>query len=195
MPLPVVVVASGGLPVYQSTTGGLPLEISVLPGALPVTIVISGGIPCLDPAGNVFTPAFSLTAPVLDWTTAASDNTPGFSVSGASLDIAPVGAKIEIQISTDVDFTPPPTDTELGDVTGNPVAIDVSPALADGTYWARARILSSADVALSDWSNVETETIETSRQFAMFSPIYSGIYMNASGSRQTTVGGAYLNEG
>lgn len=144
--------------------------------------------------GN-YNPSFSLTALTLAWATAASDNTPGFSVSGDSLDVAPVGAQIEVQVSTDVGFTPPPADTELSAVTGNPTTVTVSPALADAQYWARARLLDSGDNPLTDWSNVVTETIVTAKQFAMFSPIYGGIYMNASGTRQTPVGGAYLNEG
>lgn len=117
--------------------------------------------------GTYGTPGFALDALTLAWSTAASDNTPGFEVSGDSLDVAPVGAQIEIQVSTDVDFTPPPADTELSAVSGNPTTVAVSPALSDGQYWARARLLDSGDVPLTDWSNVVTETIATTSKLLL----------------------------
>lgn len=119
---------------------------------------------------------FALDALTLAWSTAASDNTPGFEVSGDSLDVAPVDAQIELQVADDVNFTPPPSDTELSAVTGNPVSMAVSPALSDGQYWARARLLDSGDAPLTDWSNVVTETIVTSSaEFSQYFTRTSGL--------------------
>lgn len=132
---------------------------------------------------------FSLTALTLVWSTAASDNTPGFSVSGDSLDVAPVGAQIEVQVSTDVDFTPPPADTELSAVSGNPTTVAVSPALANAQYWARCRLLDSGDAPLTDWSNVVTETIAAGRQFAA-----NGTYIISAQTRQYAANGNYIVE-
>lgn len=134
---------------------------------------------------------FALDALTLAWSTAATDNTPGFSVSGDSLDVAPVDAQIELQVADDVNFTPPPSDTELSAITGNPVTIDVSPALSDGQYWARARLLDSGDTPLTDWSNVVTKTISsvTPRQFAA-----NGIYIISANTRQYAANGNYIVE-
>lgn len=160
MPLPVRVVASGGLPVQLSLTAfGMPVEISTLPGALPVQIVLTGGVPCLDVLGGVFAPGFSLTAPVLDWDDDTTDSTPDFI---ADLTGPLVDDDIVLEWDNDIDFSSPiSTDANIVDA-GEALALSVAFAvgsLADGTYYFRAKHGRSG--SYSAWSNTETVTILT----------------------------------
>lgn len=155
----VVIVESGGLPVTQVTGGGNAAPFTVVTGnGFPVTLVSTLGtaVALYNLDGTEYS---SLTAPVLTWTSGVTDNTPNFSAPQPA--DPPAGLRIELQLATDVGFTPPPTDTELADVTVDPVLVAISPSVADGTYWARARWIDAADAALSDWSNVETKTVDT----------------------------------
>lgn len=103
---------------------------------------------------------FSLTAPVLTWVTATDDNTPLFEADFTNLLLNDVG---RLQISTDVGFTSPTdytntADDQVGEIDALLLAFTTG-ALADGTYWVRARHERGATV--SSWSNVETKTIAT----------------------------------
>lgn len=204
MPLPVRVVVIGGLPVQQATAG-LPLEISILPGALPVTIVISGGVPCLDPLGNVFAPAFPLTAPVAVWVSAPSVAQATFNIDvdedvvatnrifgRASLSPAVDGDGFFTSILEEVDF-----EIQGADLTDFFIETFEFAPFADGLTYVQFWITDASDVQLSPVSNTISETIAAtvSRQTSFFSPIYGGIYMNETGIRQAPVGGLYLNEG
>lgn len=109
-------------------------------------------------SGRGSTPGFSLTALTLARTSADSDNTLDFSAPQPA--DPPVGLRIELQVSTDANFTPPPTESVLDDVLADPVTLTTD-AVADDEYWARARWIDASDNALSDWSNVLNFTIAT----------------------------------
>lgn len=181
MALPVRVVASGGLPVQLSLTAfGMPVEISTLPGALPVQIVLTGGVPCLDVLGGVFA---SLTAPVLTWVSADTDNTPLFEGVFTDLQENDVG---RLQISTDAGFTAPTEITNTADA-AEVLALQLdytSGALINAQYWVRVRHERGASV--SAWSNVETKTI------AVAVPVLSSPVDNATG--QTTGSGTVTTD-
>lgn len=50
MALPVVIVASGGIPVTEIAAGGPGLPVEVADTGLPVTIVAAGGLPVIGAA-------------------------------------------------------------------------------------------------------------------------------------------------
>jgi len=116
------------------------------------------------PSGNKFsaygTPGFSLTAPVLTWTTASNDTTPGFDV-----DLDPTVAVddvITLEYDNNSDFSSP-TDTETNVVDAGEAAAFlinfVLGALGEGTYYFRAK--HSRGASDSAWSNTETVIIDT----------------------------------
>lgn len=104
-----------------------------------------------------FTSGFSFTAPVLTRTSADNDNTLNFSAPQPAS--PPIGLRIELQVATDVNFTPPPTEEVLEDVLADPVTLTTG-AVADDEYWARARWIDANDDPLSNWSNVLNFTID-----------------------------------
>jgi len=103
-------------------------------------------------------------APVLTWTSGVTDSTPNFSVNlpdglGAPHD-AVDGDVIYLEIADNISFTTTSTDTlDAGDIAGDPVAMEQTTPLADGTYYARARIKRGA--SFGAYSNVESKTLAT----------------------------------
>lgn len=102
-------------------------------------------------------------APVLTWTSGVTDTTPNFSVNlpsglGAPSD-AVSGDVIYLEIADNISFTTTSTDTlDAGDVTGDIVAMEQATPLADGTYYARARLKRGSSYGA--YSNTETKTID-----------------------------------
>ena len=103
-------------------------------------------------------------APVLTWTSGVTDSTPNFSVNlpdglGAPHD-AVDGDVIYLEIADNISFTTTSTDTlDAGDVSGDIVAMEQATPLADGTYYARARLKRGA--SFGPYSNTETKTLTT----------------------------------
>jgi hypothetical protein len=169
---PVTVVVSGGVPVVDATplsgtaltnptTYGVPVT-PVESGARPVTIVASGAPPIVFIAengvdyllgGSGGSPVVVPDAPVLIWTSLATESDPTFDVL---LDTPLVGDTIYLQIDDNALFSSPAEYTNTIDA-GEAVAMAVQftgfTLLADGTWYARAKHNTS------DWSNTETKTI------------------------------------
>lgn len=105
-------------------------------------------------------PGFILAAPVLTWDAETADTTPDFTID---FDEAVIATDvIRFQIDDDIAFGSPTevTDTlDAAEILAGAISLAAG-ALADGTYYARARVERSA-VPASDWSNVETVTIST----------------------------------
>lgn len=101
-------------------------------------------------------------APVLTRTTANSDNTPDYSLLATN----PVdGDTFEVQESNSIDFSGSVDTTDLGFIAANPVAIPTSTVLADGPWWARAKMVHLG--VSSAWSNVVAFTITTTSKLLL----------------------------
>jgi hypothetical protein len=101
---------------------------------------------------------FILSAPVLTWDEEADDSTPDFTVdfdeNVAADDV------VRFQIDDNSGFTSPTEATntlDAAEILAGEIAMAMS-ELADGTYYARARVERNSN-PISDWSNVEEITI------------------------------------
>lgn len=177
MPLPVRIVASGGLPVQESLTAfGLPIELSTLPGAIPVRIVTTGGVPCLDAVGNVF--GLSFTAPLTAFASATdpdSDNTQDLDTTFyediETHYIQTVGTFGSATVSEPYDID----DLNLIDATeaGNLATAFTSGAIPDGLVSFKQRVADASRNGESAWGNTVSKTI-TANAGAFFAPRYFG---------------------
>jgi hypothetical protein len=99
---------------------------------------------------------------VLTWTSASTDATPTFSVVlpqgfGSPFDIQD-GDDLYLQVSDTSDFSSAlQPEVTLADVEDNPVTLECTTQLGNGTFYARVRI--ERGLQVSDYSNVETVTI------------------------------------
>jgi hypothetical protein len=126
-------------------------------GTLTITQLAARGIPyvgLLDSLGAAGgSPVVVPDAPVLIWTSLATESDPTFDVL---LDTPLVGDTIYLQIDDNALFSSPAEYTNTIDA-GEAVAMAVQftgfTLLADGTWYARAKHNTS------DWSNTETKTI------------------------------------
>lgn len=125
------------------------LYVSMTPFIYP-----SAGIRVTDVAGTI---GINLTAPVLTWTSLTTDTTPEFDVDLTAPEVADV---ITLEYDDNSDFSSAiDTETNIVD-SGEASALLVNfvlGALADGTYYFRAKHARGASV--SAWSNTETVTI------------------------------------
>lgn len=98
--------------------------------------------------------AVGALAPILTWITPSSDNTPDFNIDFSAISVV-AGNVITLQIDTDPLFSAPTTTTHT--LTAPEILAGTftmsSGALADGTYYARAKITGTS------WSNTVTITI------------------------------------
>jgi len=125
-----------------------------------VTVSVSGVAPAVT-ATNFTIVVLDVTAaapvaPVLLLTSDASDNTPDFTLSG---DLA-LGDTVRLQYATASDFTGASAVTntvDAGEDATNTLSL-VTGALADGTWYFRARV-ERPDAVISDWSNTESVTL------------------------------------
>jgi hypothetical protein len=99
---------------------------------------------------------------VLTWTSASTDATPTFSVVlpqgfGSPFDIQD-GDQLYLQVSDTSDFSSAlQPEVTLADVEDNPVTLECTTQLGNGTFYARVRI--ERGLQVSDYSNVVTVTI------------------------------------
>jgi hypothetical protein len=110
-----------------------------------------------------------MVAPVLDWVTGGSDNTPDFDVDW-NLDFV-AGDIITVQYEVSPGFTSPttvPYTLLSGDITAGDATLGLS-ALANGTYDVRVKI--TRDGIDTPWSNTETITIASG---AYSTPVTAG---------------------
>ncbi|MEQ1901869.1 MAG: hypothetical protein ABL866_14195 [Devosia sp.] len=97
------------------------------------------------------------TAPVLAWTTDGTDNTPAFT---CDVDPTAVGSDIvRVQVSSSSSFASISQETTTT-VTLLESSLGLS-ALADGTWYVRARMERPSGTAVSAWSNTVNQTIST----------------------------------
>lgn len=108
-----------------------------------------------------------LPTPVLTWVSDETDSTPDFEITEVPLALAVVGNKAEVQIddtssafgSIEETYT---YDVEAGDESDLTLSITGAAALANGTKWARGRMLDSGDVPITLWSDTITFDIDAS---------------------------------
>lgn len=155
-------------------------EPSTLFGLLVLAAEGSGGAPgVVDTGGGGLLPAPA--APTLTLISGASDNTPNFTLDG---DLA-VNDVVRFQYSTDSGFSGASETTntiDAGEDAANEIAFATG-TLADGTWYFRARIERPGHVA-SDWSNTQTETINTSEDAA--TTAWVNAVVSAGGAVSTT---------
>lgn len=104
------------------------------------------------------TAAGGVEAPVLAWTSGTTDRDPDFTITGVEVDDV-----VTLEIATDAGFTSIfDSDTNTVDVTeaadGELTFPGISQLAYSTTYWARCKI--TRDGEDSDWSNVETKTMD-----------------------------------
>lgn len=153
-------------------------------------------------------PGFSLTAPELAWddaTDPSSDNTQDV-IADITEDIEGYAIRVVGMVDAAIPSSGPyDLDTleeiDAGEVSAGFEEFSGLTLTPDGLWTLTAWIETyPAGVQVSPRAVEITKTIDTvaptvTRQTAIYSPIYGGIYMNEFGTRQTPVGGLYLNEG
>jgi hypothetical protein len=110
-------------------------------------------------------PGVGVAAPSLTWISDSLDLTPNFAIdlpSGLGApDDAVAGDVIYLEITDNVDFTTTSTDTlDAGEVTGDLITIEQTTPLANGTYYARARLKRGS--TFGPYSNVVSKTLAAS---------------------------------
>ncbi len=154
-----------GMPVVVSTNGyGLPVTVASTGFGMPCTLATNGlGVPVVQATNGLGLPVTGITfgpqppaAPTLVLTSANTDTTPDFTLSGDLV----VGDTVRFQYSTSAGFGSPSELTNTIDAaedTANLITFTTG-ALALGTWYFRARIERPV-LGSSNWSNTVTDTI------------------------------------
>lgn len=118
----------------------------------------------------------TITAPVLTLNTGPADPTPDFTIAFDSS--AHEGDIVILQWATNVDFTSgvdeTPTVLDAADIVAGEINETIGP-LANGTWYFRSMIARGGSA--SDWSNVETETIDGGAASLNFSVASNSMYV------------------